>query len=1187
LCNIFVRLVAEKGLPIERILVVTFTRAAARELSERLREGLVRALEVFEGKADNDPFFQTLAARNPKTGALFLRHALKRFDQACIFTIHGFCQRILSRYAFETQTPFDLELHADAGPFYSRTAQDFWRIHFYQAPRQLVSHVIKKKLLPKHYENLLNQWSKHSGIAVKTGETSPEIPDSSAFETLAAQVRREWPDVRDDVVKILGHEGLFDSVYKSTAKPEGNGKSARETRLLQLQAEMDTWADPGTPVLPVFGDFNLLTLSKIQGSIYKKNNKGFTCGHLERFFALCQDCLDRYNELVRGMDLYLAHLDCGIFDFAAQNLEKSKRRAGALFYNDFITLVKKALEGPHAGVLEREMDQAYRAALIDEFQDTDSAQYAIFKKVFARPGKALYLIGDPKQAIYGFRGADLFSYLAAASQADGRHTLNENWRSTPELIKGVNSVFGNTAKPFVLDDILFHPASPAPKKQPSLVLPGNGKGSLAIWYIPPKENDGAYSFVSKTDFWPQLYHAIAARASQLLAWGRQGKALVGDEPLAEKHMAVLTYSNEQALLVQESLRRAGIHSVLYNGDHIFDSPQAMQMLRLLEALARPRDIGAVRGALATPFLGYSAKKIADLEENPDAWEALQARFAKGHERWRELGFLPMLFAFFREEAVFERLLAGPDGARALTNVLHLAELVFAAEKESRLGISALLKHLDRALQKGSPRDEENQLRLESDALAMQVITMHRSKGLQFPVVFCPFLFGRSATQRQSTFCYHDPENNGRLTMSLADPSGKARALSNYEDLAEKVRLAYVALTRARNYCAFAWGPLNDMPNSPLTYLIDGAPQAVEPEEIADDLAAQTKALDPAEGFRKALDDLAERSDNAISIEDMPSEIMPVAPETPFAHETMSCRTFGGRVDSSYRISSFSGLVSKVSRTKVSDWDEPGEPAAETAFEPDEPDIEKPLDIFAFPRGPLAGTMLHALFEETDFTQTDFNSIKKTASHTLARFGFEQVWAAPLAQMFLNVAACPLDPANPDLALNKIPCSNRLDEMEFFLPAKKFSGKDLSLALKDLGKIPGMQKAPADLAALGLAPVRGFIRGFVDCVFCHQGRYYLVDYKSNHLGDSVEDYKAKALALAMTGHHYYLQYHLYALALSRHLAGVLPGYDYETHFGGVFYLFLRGMDAAKGPEYGVFRDRPPKQRIVEMEKRLCP
>ncbi|MDI6795394.1 MAG: exodeoxyribonuclease V subunit beta [Desulfatibacillaceae bacterium] len=1195
LCNLYIRLVAEKGLSVERILVVTFTRAAAQELSERLRAGLVRALDVFEGRSSKEPYFQTLAKRNPQTGALFLRHALKRFDQASIFTIHGFCQRLLSRYAFESQAPFDLALHTDSRPFYSQTAKDFWRTHFYNAPRHIAYRALKSGLAPTHYEGLLNSWSKHSNLAIKTGQKLETMPSAQVFEDSAARVRESWPGLRKKVMKLLAHKDLYDKDYGKSAIPKDGSPSARQTKLEQLQSDMDKWADTSTPAFPVFDNFLLFTLSKIQDSVYgKKNGNKLDCGKLEPFFALCEDCLEKYHDLLENSDLYLAHLDCEIFDFAAQHLAKAKQKAGAIFYTDLIELVKKALEGPHAKALEKEMAQAYGAALIDEFQDTDSSQYAIFQKIFARPGKALYLIGDPKQAIYGFRGADLFSYLDAANKADMRHTLNENWRSEPDLIKGVNTVFGKTKKPFVLDDIEFYPALAAPKKQPPLVLPGK-KGPLAIWYCPPIEKDGGLAPTTKGIINPLIYQAIVARASQLLDWGRKGKAFVGDEPLAEKHMAVLTQSNKQAIETQQHLRAAGINSVLYTNDYLFNAPQAGQMLRLLEALARPRDIGAIRGALATPLMGWSAKEIASLEEDGKKWEKVQARFAKGHERWRELGFFPMLFHFFRDEAVFERLLAGPDGARALTNVLHMAEVVFAAEKESRLGMSTLLKWLARALQEDSSEDEENQLRLESDALAMQVITIHRSKGLQFPVVFCPFLLDGLASNKGSFF-YHDPDNDGQLTLCLKDPGDNSKALSDYENLAERIRLSYVALTRARNYCAFAWGPINATYNSPLAYIVHGAPQNAKPHELVSALCAQTKALNPASDFEQALNSLAEESDGAISVEELPSTIVPLGPEKPFEPEAMTCRAFDGSVDCSYRISSFSSLVSKVSHLKDSaGWDEPDEPALAPGpgpdpasdIAPEEPSHKKALDIFDFPRGPHAGTMLHALFEETDFDQADLAAVKKTASRVLARFGFDSEWAGSLAQMFMEVTACPLDLSIPGLALNRIARSKRLDEMEFFLPAKTFYGQDLFLALKDVGSIPGMENATKALASLNLAPVRGFIRGFVDCVFCHQGRYFLLDYKSNHLGDSVEDYNSRALAQAMISHHYYLQYHIYALALSRHLAGILPGYDYEKHFGGVFYLFLRGMNPAKGPEYGVFKDRPPLQRILELEKRLCP
>ncbi len=1172
LCILFVRLLLEKGLPVERILVVTYTRAATQELKERVLERLHRVRDALLGgfpadREEKDPFPQAMAARDDGTFTTRIERALRDFDEASIFTIHGFCQRILSDNAFLAGVDFDLDMAGDSGDFLAETARDFWRREFAGAHALVLAHARHRKRSPDSYRHLLRLAQSHAGAEVRPGGERPDLSVLEGYEASRLVVADMWPGARHRVRALLvEHEGLHKTLYGNPDKEAESGVgTAREEKVDGLCAEMDAWAADGPPGYPLFGNFERFTRDYLAG---KGTNKGYEPPE-HGFFHACQQLKDIADEVAGTLDAHMLYLDNAFLEWAGPRLEKKKDAAGVRFYDDLVESLKNALAGPRGKELAHAVSGDFGAALIDEFQDTDPDQLAVFTALFAAPDKPLFWIGDPKQAIYGFRGADLFAYLQAAESAAHNHTLAVNWRSSPGLVHAVNTLFGRHEAPFVLPGIEFEEIAPAPRDgEPFSAGPG---GRLRLWHL-----SGPEKSLGKPEARGLVERAVVAEIATLLRMGSRGEARVGDRGLVEGDIAVLVRTNAQASSIQEGLRRHGINAVLQSRESLFASTEARDLLLVLSAMADPGNGTTVRSALATATMGHDGAAIHALAEDDEGWETVLRRFHHCRDLWRDRGFIRTFHWFMRETGLRADILSRPGGERSLTNVLHLAEVLHRAEREEHLGTRGLIRWLARRVD-SLVEDEEYQLRMESDARAVQVVTVHRSKGLEYPVVLCPYLWEGGPGGGKGFpdyFVYHDPQRGNRPVLDLGSEDAQASARRGIEDLAERMRIMYVALTRARHLCYMAWGKVNQGWLSAPSYLLlprrgDAGPRAVGPEEW--------KRLSH-EDLRVTLEQLAEKSGH-ITLEPLPGS----APEVK-ADEgrspALECRTFTGVIDRTWRLASFTFLATQPDRHQEHERLAPDPPPIRQEAAPSSSGDGR--DIHSFPAGAAAGIMLHSLFEELDFTSPDVAYRETLVREKLAEAGHDaNKWTPAVLGMVDNVLACRLSEDDTELRLDNVSRADRMDEMEFCFPLSRTTPDRLRTLFQNHGAVlerPG--------AGIGFAPVRGFVRGFVDLVFRHSGRFYVVDYKSNRLGAAVEDYNREALAASMYEHHYVLQYHLYVLALHLHMRARMPDYDYERDFGGVRYLFLRGMSAESGAEFGVFSDRPSPGLIEELAVELA-
>jgi exodeoxyribonuclease V beta subunit len=1183
IAGLFLRLIVEKKTPVSKILVVTFTQAATDELKRRMRARLVEAGEAFLKGACGDPFLDGLAQKTAdgRDGIFLIRRALAEFDEAPVFTIHGFCRRMLSDNAFESGRLFDCELAPGRG-LIGEIAEDFWRGRVCESPPEFAAHLMGRKISgPAYYQGLFEQVKAPDAEIVPDIQKTPPLDSLEGYRNALKALCRTWPGRREEVRKIFYDPSLKASVLGSLKPSKPGGFSNRDARVCRLMEDMDRFAAPRGIGFPFFKGFEIFTPEKL-GELTKKK---FTPPRHE-IFDLCGEVFDRGTKLTAEMDRLALFFDIRFMGFARREMERRKKQRNIQSFDDLLSGVRDALAKKENASFAAEIRDRYDAALIDEFQDTDFLQYDIFERLFAAPGKTLFMIGDPKQAIYGFRGADVFSYMKAAKDAPSRHTLLENWRSAPRLVEAVNAVFsGGLKKPFVLGGMDFFKARPAPR-------PDAGKGNfgapLKLWRV---------SGITDGEKNRPMPKAEAVRAIARVV-ARQALKIAGspDCPFGPGDMAVLTRTNRQARIMRDVFSSRGIPAILYDSGNIFESREAFEMNVFLAAMADPGDRRLLLAAMSADMIGLRAKDL-------DAESPLEGRSRSGDmaERmktyrriWKSGGFMRMFSAFMEKEKVRGRLLSYPDGERRLTNLLHLSEILHDASSERGGDIRGMAGWLGKMRKGLGPDPEQSRLRLESDRHAVSVVTIHKSKGLEYPVVFCPFCW-EGIQGPGKPVLFHDQEKEGRLVCDFGSKDMKKNAfVQQWEALAENARLLYVALTRAQSLCHLFWGRIRSAETSALAYLLHCAGRLDEDDDPGRLVQAVKMAfLRKTDGDILAdLKALEKRSRGAIELLELDSEGEDGSFRLPPPRRRrLSFRPFSGKIDASWKVSSFSSLTARPDHDAFDDFprdysgdDGKWEPAAPRGPELADDDARHG-DIVHFPPGARSGLFFHELFECLDFRSRDMAQREVLIREKMKKYDVDPAWKTATLAMIENVLKAPLSrvsdrPGDPDFCLADVPFKDRITEMEFYFPMGLLDPGRLERAFS--GLLPPGPALKRMAKGLSFSPCRGFMKGFIDLAFRRQGRWYIVDWKSNFLGTEPEDYRPSRLLPAMEDHAYFLQYHIYTAALSRHLACREPGYDYESGFGGVFYLFIRGIRPERGPEFGVFYDRPSRDLMSKFD-----
>ncbi|MBV7300032.1 exodeoxyribonuclease V subunit beta [Enterovibrio paralichthyis] len=1115
-------------LSVDKILVVTFTEAATQELRDRIRARIHDARLAFSRGESADPVIAPLLAAisDHRQAELRLLQAERQMDEAAIYTIHGFCQRMLTQNAFESGSLFTNEFITDESPLRERAVADFWRRQFYPLPKTLAG--VVRGYWPAPQSLLADIGTYLSGPLVDI--QAPVMPDSLEdahqhhLERID-EVKAKWLAAAADLEAIIKSSGVDKRSYSARSLPN-------------WLEEIAIWAVQPTQSYKLPDNLYRFSASTLS----EKTKKGEVPTH--SVFEAIDDLIANPPSLKEALT---AHAIRQVRELLAQE----KRRFGWLSFDDLLSQLAHALRQDSEGLLAGRSRELYPVAMIDEFQDTDPQQYQIFSDIYHdAPECGLFMIGDPKQAIYAFRGADIFTYIHARRQVTDHYNLGTNWRSTAEMVTAVNRVFSHAEAPFIYeDDIPFDAVDHAPGaelrhwKRNGITQP-----AMTFWL------DDAEEPVSRTDYEVQMAAATATTIRQILTESADGQTVFckGEKckPVQAGDIAVLVRTGSEAARVKQALARQGIASVyLSNRDSVFASHLAQDVQRLLAAVLMPENERALRAALASGLFALTAKDIDELNHDEKAWERAVVEFATYQSVWFSRGVMPMLRQMMQRRKIAERLLCEENGERILTDLMHLAELLQQAS-QTLDSHHALIRWLADHIDNPNGNSEEQQVRLESERDLVQIVTIHKSKGLEYDLVFLPFACNYRPSSRPF---YHDEAH--RPILSLINTE-HAIEQADQERLAEDLRLIYVALTRAVYGCYIGLAPLKEgrksggdtgLHHSALGYLIQ-----------------QGEAADTA-GLRSAVEKLIEPSSRAMQMLPPPaleSGKLDIATEE---STSLSARQFQGQIRRDWRLTSYSGLVkqghsgSALPDLPAFDIDAASEQSPEV-----EESAEDVLSIFRFPKGARPGTFLHTLFENVEFDQSMFSEeVAAMIRHQLLLENYDEAWVPVLQTLLSDVVSQPLN--DEGMMLAHIDAAARLTEMEFVMPVSRLNATRVNSLIREHDALS------AKAGELNFETASGMLKGFLDLVFCWQGKYYVLDWKSNYLGDSPSDYTEAALAEAMVDHRYDFQYQIYSLALHRFLKQRLPDYDPERHFGGVYYLFVRGIEA--GTRHGIFYTRP--------------
>ncbi|SNC58299.1 exodeoxyribonuclease V subunit beta [Sodalis endosymbiont of Henestaris halophilus] len=1121
-----------RPLNVQEILVVTFTKATAKELRGRIRNN-IRQLRMacLEGNSA-DPLMAALIAqlRDLRWAASHLLAAERQIDEAAIYTIHGFCQHILNYNTVESGMLFNQTLLENESSLNQQFIADFWRRHCYPLPIDVARIVLQYWEGPeKLLEELLPYLQGEPPMILNP----PDITESilARHERIIASIndlKRQWRAASSTLKTILYEYKLDRRVYSNK-------------NILTWLAKTDRWANENTINYQVPDE-----LMRFTSSVLKEKTIGNEPPQHELFVKIEAFYQQRLSlrELIFSMALVEMR----------QDLEKEKKSKAEMGFNDLLSSLEKALVNSGENLSES-VRIRYPVVMIDEFQDTDPQQYRIFRRIYSGQSDCgLILIGDPKQAIYAFRNADIFTYLLARSEVNCHYTLDTNWRSTPGMINAVNHIFQSLPEPFIFSDIPFVPAIAAEGNVNfRLVVNNQPQSAMHIWLQP-----GAG--VGVREYQKCMARQCATTIRDWLYAAQEGKAWLekhqGRQTLQASDITVLVHNRKEAALVRDALATLMIPSVyLSNKDSVFKTIEARELQWILQAVLMPEQDITLRRALATSLLSFNAATINALNNDDQRWEQLIEEFTCYRQRWQKNGIQPMLRQIMKNYRIAESLLSSQGGQRRLTDVLHLEELLQEASTQLDNEF-ALIRWLEIQVQSPNPQINNQQVRLESDHHLVQIITVHKSKGLEFPLVFLPFA-ANFHTQKRPLF--HD-----RITYSAwldLNAAPESLRLAEEERLSEDLRLLYVALTRSIYHCSIGIAPLccsnrkkngaSNLHLSALGYLIQ-------------------QGLDSyAYDLREKLAALASRSSGDIVLyEDLlatPAKtIMPIPARTP----TLSVRKCPSLPRDTWRITSYSDLQKHDSSEVIElqlwlDGDAARDCKSKEIL---------PLTQHNFPRGTSTGRFLHSLLETLNFNKSlDPQSLNKK----LTQQGIDTVWLPIITQWIENILAMPLD--NRSISLANIAPDSRHTELSFYLLIHSLvQARDIDILCKRYDPLS------ARCPSLDFPQFTGILKGFIDLVFRWQGRYYILDYKSNWLGENDSAYTLSAMEQAIITHRYDLQYQLYTLALHRFLRHRIIDYNYQRDFGEVYYVFLRGINSSM-PRNGIFHCRPDIDLIDGLDK----
>jgi exodeoxyribonuclease V beta subunit len=1179
LAALYVRLVLGHGdgpakalLPPD-ILVVTFTEAATRELRDRVRARLAEAARCFAGRATpapEDVFLQQLLqdyANEEHAGcAARLEAAAQWMDEAAIYTIHGFCNRMLRQHAFDSGSLFTLELNQDEQQLREHATADYWRSHFYSLNEE------DSTALHKHWSTPAQLMS---AVRPLLGHQSLFTPPTDSVATMIAGYRNACDLVLNDLRGrwsnwVIELQDLFEAAWDSGRLAKS--KPSRRDHVRNWLTSIVAWVNDPNQLEP--------TLTE---TFFKKIHPDTLLNDSDEIPELvCHPAVAAAAELA-GIKARLPDLSSQLLPHAAHwigdRLDQYKRRHGMIGYDDMLIRLRDALSGAQGARLAALIRQQFPVAMIDEFQDTDPVQYEVFSALYEKQPETTWLmIGDPKQAIYAFRGADIHTYLGARRATAGHHyTLATNFRSSRGLVEAINHLFayaGNHSQgSFLYADIPFNPVQ-AHDRREQLLIDGTPAHPLTLWHLTSEGKDPS---IAKGQYRDEMATRCASHIVQLLNLAREQRCGFDSHgeltPLRSADIAILVRDGSEAGKMRTALSQRGLRSVyLSDKDSVFDSAEASDLLTILQAAAEPESEQKIRAALACATLDLSWHTLDQLSREEQRWEEKVGQFHGYHQLWQRHGVLPMVRALLRDYSVPARLLAQGQ-ERVLSNLLHLAEL--AQRAASTLdGELALVRWLQESIMSSAEGGEDNIIRLESDADLIRIVTIHKSKGLEYPLVFLPFICTfRPQDGKYLPLRYHDDHH--ALCMTLT-PSAENIERADQERLAEDLRLLYVAVTRARHACWLGIAPMRlgqgkdrtDLARSAIGYVLGGSAD-IAPLELGERLQRLAQGC-----AHIALQPAPITSDTLACIDDAQPD-------------NAKARHYVGPANEHWWIASYSALEPEAISGGDLPRDVRDEVLAEERSQRDAPTVPtttlqgnvEHAGIHGFVRGPQAGTFLHGVLEWAgdqgfasclDERRAEFQQFLQRRLRVPGWETHQQT----LENWITTYLQCPLPFGNHTVSLATLPRQQCQPELEFWIQSSSVNTEALDTLVRQ-HVLPGMPRP-----ALRRDSLNGMLKGFIDLVFMDQQRYFVADYKSNWLGPDDNSYSANAMRDAVLEKRYDVQLCLYLLALHRLLSARLGRhYQPAQHLGGGALLFLRGLHSEG---HGLFFQAPTLALIHSLD-----
>lgn len=1140
------RAAEKKYLSISEILIVTFTRASAAELKTRIQALLQNAREELAVSAGEDASFDfsKLAEKDACLAGILAKAvavdgvenvlrrvslALDEFDNAMIGTIHSFCKRVIATAAFNEGMPFNSTSDEEQDSPVGELVRDFWRSH--------IANLSNKE--PE--DSVVNQ-------SLAIAEVNPDKLVSFAEKAIVSEGRplefgmtkdllaqsREFFELHDKLVHTLPDRLL------AVMKPKKHAKPIERAHLFKASGDM----------LNFRGWAQKACSDKSHDSMRKMLTK-FLPEELENPVVL------RWLELLEARiwenDSYYQFLT-KLWQVMPSFYDRYCRENGITDFNGLLLYAARCVRRPEVSARIAEL---FPAALIDEFQDTDAMQFEVFEKVYLnRPGTNLLLVGDPKQAIYRFRGADLRVYQKASKLAKHVYSLDTNFRSQPALVKAVNALYSFTKNPFRDDAIEFVP-----------VKAGSGRTGLVKRVGCVDKPFKPVNIWFEKGFWggPGIRKVAAEKTAVTIKELLGGDCFISGEPIQAKDIAILVSSHSQADEMERVLRKHKIRCVRRVRSSVFYTRQAQEYSVWLQSLLEPRSKKYLTRLLIGELIGMTIAEASEVLNNESALTGWFEELEELRLIWAKKGIASTFESFVSRHGADARILSEEIGERRLTNYRQISNLLQQISSNNREQ-SYLYEWLEKqraAAKAKNGNDENNILKLESEENLIQIVTYHSSKGLQYPVVFLPFMSAVVQDVKLSglDLSHVHTEDRDFYAPSVIEEVGD---FERDEIWREQMRLGYVSLTRAAEALF-------------MTVVFPDGGRSQKSKEYSYKLQSVTGLFDIEE--RKEGDNLLEA--NVMKFAEENSDVVSLSglfltdeerQRSAFLtnHEIPDLVTLeaGGDKYAAWQVSSYTNLVRSGMSADTPDYDQTAyaEDSAPTAQE----EIDEG-DVLSIPGSADFGTLVHSIFERIDFS--DERGWDKEVEFRVAGSGFAdrlEKYVPAIRRMVGDVLTTVL---GEGFELSQIDSAHRLTEMEFMLNARKLDVVRLHKTLTDAGYPAPFWTSPHAYS--------GYLKGFIDLVFERNGCYYILDWKTNRLSSRLEDYNSERIKEAMSEHFYQLQYLIYTVALHRHLKRTLPGYNYEKHFGGVYYLFVRGVRPGAGNN-GVWFDKPDLALIEKLD-----